>query len=383
MKVALVYDRVNKFGGAERVLLTLHEMFPDASLYTSVYNSESAGWAKVFPKIYTSFIQRIPFAKTRHESLPFLMPIAFEGFNFDSYDLVISITSEAAKGIITKPGTLHICYCLTPTRYLWSHYDQYFSSKGRLAFGWKEMAKPIVNYLRSWDKVASGRPDKIIAISSEVQHRIKKYYDSDSEIIFPPVDIGKIQKIISEPLTVNRRGIKNGKRKTQNGKQSYFLIVSRLVAYKKVDLAIEAFNELGLPLIIVGKGREESKLKAMANKNIVFKGFVNDKEIVELMQKANAFIYPQEEDFGITAVEAQAAGCPVIAYKAGGVLDTVIDGITGVFFDKQNKESLVFAVQKFNTLKFNKKELIKNAERFSKDRFKSKFLEFLDKNKTI
>src|SRR3990167_10742564 len=180
MKVAVVYDRVNKWGGAERVLLALHEMFPDAPLYTSVYDERNAPWAKVFPRVYTSFLQKFPFAKSNHEFLALLMPLAFELFNFDEYDLVISVTSEAAKGIITKPETLHICYMLTPTRYLWSHYDLYFKNP-ILRF----ISKPAVNYLRNWDKIAAQRPDKIIAISTEVQRRIKKYYGRESDIVFP------------------------------------------------------------------------------------------------------------------------------------------------------------------------------------------------------
>jgi hypothetical protein len=184
MKVALVYDRVNKWGGAERVLLTLHEMFPDAPLYTSVYDEDRAPWARVFPRIYTSFLQKIPFAKSIHEFLGTLMPMAFELFNFDEYDLVISVTSEAAKGIITKPGTKHVCYMLTPTRYLWSHYDLYFRNP-LLRF----ISKPFVSYLRTWDKMAALRPDKIIAISSEVKRRIKKYYKLESEIVYPPCKI--------------------------------------------------------------------------------------------------------------------------------------------------------------------------------------------------
>ncbi|MCX6706351.1 MAG: glycosyltransferase family 4 protein, partial [Candidatus Woesebacteria bacterium] len=209
MKIALVYDRVNKWGGAERVLLTLHEMFPDAPLYTSVYDEASTSWAKVFPKIYTSFLQRIPFAKSNHELFGWLMPLAFETFNFDMYDLVISITSEAAKGIITKPKTKHICYCLTPTRYLWSHYDLYFKNKL-----FRFISKPFINYLRNWDKVAAQRPDQIIAISTEVKNRIKKYYNRDAEVIFPPVSLHH-KKYLSK-------------------NHAYYLIVSRLVPYKRV-----------------------------------------------------------------------------------------------------------------------------------------------------
>src|SRR3989344_2367668 len=231
-KVALVYDRVNKWGGAERVLLMLHEMFPDAPLYTSVYSREKAPWANVFPEVIPSFLQKFSFLRDRHELLAPLMSLAFESFDFSGYDLVISVTSEAAKGVITKPGTLHVCYCLTPTRYLWSHFDTYFSARGGPAFGWKGITKPVVTYLRSWDKIAAQRPDVVIAISTAVQDRIKKYYNRGSEIIYPPVDIEKFQRKSVDTTSLRSDVVKQ---------RRYFLIVSRLVPYKKVDLAIEAF----------------------------------------------------------------------------------------------------------------------------------------------
>lgn len=183
-KVAIVYDRVNKWGGAERVLLSLHEMFPKAPLYTSVYDKKNAKWAKVFPQVHTSFLQYIPFTKSNHEFLAPLMPLAFESFNFDNYDLVISVTSEFAKNIKTNSKTLHVCYCLTPTRYLWSHYEEYFQNKILKFF-----TKPVISILRKWDKKAAYRPDVMFAISTEVQQRIKKYYNRESEIIFPPCKI--------------------------------------------------------------------------------------------------------------------------------------------------------------------------------------------------
>ena len=258
LKVALVYDRINKWGGAERVLLALHEIFPYASIFTSVYDSKKASWANVFPDIKTSFLQKIKFARSNHEFFAPLMPLVFESFDFSDFDFVISVTSEAAKGIKTSKKTLHICYCLTPTRYLWSHYDEYFKGQS-----FKTIAEPEVKYLRKWDKIAAKRPDKIIAISTEVKKRIKKYYDRDSVIIFPPVN-----KLQTNP-------------KSQKSKNRYFLIVSRLVKYKKVDLAIETFNKLGLPLVVVGTGREEGKFKKIAKKNIKFAGMVNEKKLIE------------------------------------------------------------------------------------------------------
>lgn len=346
-KIAIVYDKINKFGGAERVLLTLHEMFPDAPLYTSVYNKEKAKWADVFPRIYTSFLQNIPLAKKHNELFGWLMPMAFESFDFKEYDLVISVTSEAAKGIITNTNTKHICYMLTPTRYLWSGYDEYFKNPLLRFF-----SKPIVGYLRWWDKVAAERPDKIIAISTEVQKRIKKYYGRDSEIIFPPTDF-------LQPSLIG--GVSN----------DYFLYVGRLVKYKKVDLLIDVFNHLGLPLVIVGTGAEQNKLKRMARKNIIFMGSINDKELIKVYSKAKAFMMPQDEDFGITSIEAQRFGLPVIAYNSGGAKDTVVDGMTGILFNDQTKQSLIDAICRFDTTSFDRRYLITNAKRFGKERFKS------------
>ena len=364
MKVALVYDRVNKWGGAEQVLLALHELFPSAPLYTALYDPKKAPWASVFPKIIPSFLQKIPFLNKHHELLGWLMPIAYETFCFNNFDLVISVTSEAAKGIITKPKTKHICICLTPTRYLWSHYNDYFKGAS-----FKGITKPIVNYLRSWDVIAAQRPDKVIAISSEVQKRIRKYYKRESEIIFPPVDVKRFQ--------VSKSKINKIKADNQLPSSGFYLIVSRLVPYKKIDLAIEAFNELRYPLVVVGTGSEEKRLKSVSYENIVFAGFVSEEELIKLYQGAKAFIFPNEEDFGIAAVEAQAAGIPVISYNKGGSCDSVIDTKTGIYFKHQNKEGLINAVKKFNDMRFDKKVLIKNAERFSKDRFKKEFLDML------
>lgn len=364
MKVAIVYDRVNKWGGAERVLLALHEIFPKAPLYTSVFDVKKAPWAKIFPKIYTSFIQKIPFAKNWHEGLGWLMPLAFEQFNFDEYDLVISVTSEAAKGIITKPWTKHICYCLTPTRYLWSHYEDYFKGQA-----FKVMTNFAVSHLKRWDKIAANRPDKIIAISTEVQTRIKKYYKRDSLIIYPPVDLRRSQKSNIKLQT-------NSRYKTPTHK--YYLIISRLVKYKKVDLVVETFNKLNKPLVIIGTGREEKKLKSISkSKKIKFVGQTSEKELEGYYQNAKALIMPQEEDFGIVSIEAQSYGIPVIAYKKGGALDTVVEGKTGVFFGSQNKENLTGAIKRFEKIQFLVDNLFTNAKRFNKKSFQEKILRLI------
>ncbi len=354
MKVALVYDRVNKWGGAERVLLALHELFPDAPLYTSVYHAEKALWAKKI-SIKTSFLQKIPFARTHHELIPFLMPVAFESFSFDEYDLVISVTSEAAKGIITNGKTKHICYCLTPTRYLWSGYKDYF---GHGIFS--VLTKPVVSYLRKWDTVASTRPDAYIAISKEVQKRIKKYYKQDSVVVYPP-------------LTEFKR--KNSRLKI--AEDGFFLVVSRLskfTKYKRIDLAIKACTELGLPLKIIGTGNWEPELKRIAGPTVEFLGNLTDEEIVAYYKSCTALLFPGDEDFGLTILEAQSFGKPVIAYKSGGALEIVIDGKTGRFFTPQRLISLKQVLLSFDPKQFKSADCQKQAERFNKTQFKKAFL---------
>lgn len=370
MKVAIVYDRVNKWGGAERVLLALHDIFPKAPLYTSVYDEKNARWAKIFPKVVTSFLQNIPLAKSNHEFLGALMPLVFESFDFSKFDLVISVTSEAAKGIRTKSGTFHLCYCLTPTRYLWSGRNFYFknppSKFGFIPF-FNLLSKPLIYFLRKWDIEASRRPDKIVSISTEVKERVKKYYKRDSEIVFPPVDI---------PLS----GTKNSKKQK---KGNYYLTVNRLIPYKRVDLAIKAFNKLKYPLYIVGSGSEDKKLKEIASDNVKFLGQVNETELAGLYGGAKALIMPQEEDFGIVAVEAQSYGVPVIAFGKGGAKDTVIDGKTGILFDTQTVNSLMQAVKKFAKMRFSERILINNAKSFSFKVFKIGVLNQISKYSNI
>lgn len=360
MKVALVYDRINKWGGAERVLLALHELFPNAPLYTSVYNASKAPWANVFD-IKTSYLQEFPYASSFHEWYAPVMPLAFEEFSFEEYDVVISVTSEAAKGIITKPKTLHVCYCLTPTRYLWSGHDEYFKDSLFLL-----AAKPIVSYLRTWDKVAAQRPDAYISISDEVKKRIKKYYKRDSLLIYPPVALNE--------LPASGRGIEND----NNG---FFLVVARLsqfTQYKRIDLAIQACTQLGLPLKIVGTGSWEDELRGMAGPTVEFLGSLTDKELVRYYRSCRALVFPGKEDFGLAILEAQNFGKPVIAFKGGGALETVIEGKTGIFFKEQTKESLIEALQIFDKKKFDAADCCAQAKLFSKQNFKKQFLRTIE-----
>lgn len=358
MNVALVYDRINKWGGAERVLLSLHKLFPHAPLYTTVYDTKEAPWSDVFD-VRASFLQQIPWARSNHEYFPFLSSVAFEQFSFDEYDVVISVTSAEAKGIITKPETLHVCYCLTPTRYLWSHYGEYFSSPFiRVA------TRPLISSMRIWDQIASTRPDHYIAISNTVRDRIKKYYRRDSDVIFPPVEM-------SNQSTANSQ--QHGIPKYQIPDTKYFLIVSRLVKYKKIDLAIRVFNALDEKLIIVGKGREERRLKQMAGPNIEFLHDLTDQELSCYYTKSQGLLMMQEEDFGLAAVEAQSHGTGVVAYNKGGVRDTVIDGKTGVLFNTQTEESIMEAVGRYSKLDIQKEECVRNSKRFSERRFRKEF----------
>lgn len=363
MKVALVYDRVNKIGGAERVLLALHEIYPDAPLYTAVYDPKGAPWAAVFPKVIPSFLQKLPFAKSHHEAYPWLTPLAFESFNLDEFDVVISVTSAEAKGIITKPGTLHICYCLTPTRYLWQSYWDYFKNPV-----WRVLTMSLVVKLRLWDQITSQRPDTYLTISQNVAKRIKKYYRREAEVIYPPIDLTKFK-------------IKNEKSKTTNQNEKFFLIVSRLVPYKRIDIAIEAFNKLGLPLKIVGSGMEERKLRQMAGKNIEFIAQnLTDEELLSYYQNCRAIIFPGEEDFGLVPIEAQACGRPLIAFRGGGVLESVVEGVTGEFFSPQTPAALSKVIKQFRDEKYKPEECRKNAEKFSKEKFKEEFKKFIEEH---
>lgn len=364
MKVALVYDRVNKWGGAERVLLALKNIFPNAHLYTSILNPNGAPWFKEFRLVRTSFLQKFPFSNY-HQLYATLMPIAFESFDFDGYDLVISVTSESAKGIITKPSTKHICVCLTPTRYLWSGYEQYFRNP-ILRF----VSKPAVSYLRSWDQIAAQRPDTYIAISKDVQKRIKKYYGRESKVIYPPIDPALSSKASSVQF-------KNELNATKLDTKHYFLVVSRLVPYKRVDLAIRACNRLKLPLKIVGTGSREWFLKLIAGPTVEFLGKVSDEKLLTLYRNCKALIFPGYEDFGLVMAEAQSQGIPVIALRGGGALEILKEGETGEFFDEQNPDSLMKVLEKWDNKRYNYNSCIENARKFSFANFKQEFLKII------
>ncbi len=367
MNVALVYDRVNKWGGAERVLLALHTIWPEAPLFTAVYDRKRASWADVFG-VHPTFLQHIPGASQAHESLPLLTPIAFETFSFDAFDAVISVTSAEAKNIITKPETVHICYCLTPTRYLWSGFLQYQKQPG---FGiWNAIAARSLGFfaptLRQWDLVASSRPDYYVAISGRVKSRIKTYYHRDAvDVVYPPVDT----------QTFSRHT-----RRSDRKSKGYFLTVSRLVSYKRIDIIIQAFNKLDLPLIIIGDGRQKKELQKLAACNIRFiDRHLTDSELVRYYEGCRAFVYAADEDFGLAAAEAQAAGAPVIAYRHSGIAEIVKDGVSGVLFNEQSPQSVEQAVRTCMLKTFEEAACRTQGERMSEGVFRKHMRDLVTK----
>lgn len=356
MNIALVHDWLTSMAGAERVLLELSKEFPNAPIYTSVFERdrmpEFAG-----KDIRTSFLQKYKIVRKKRELLVPLIYFAFENINLGSPDVVISSTTGGAKALILKPESVHICYCHTPPRYLWYPELDPRSSSGSFKFlrSWSK------KWLKEWDLASSKRPDFYIANSKNVQKRIKDIYGRDSEVIYPPVDVEKFKPHkIEEP-------------------EDYFLFVSRLVGYKRCDLVIEAFNKLGLPLKIIGSGPEKKRLVEKAKNNIEFLGFVKDAEMVKYYQKTKAFIFAAEEDFGIVPVEAMAAGRPVIAFGAGGALETVKRGVSGEFFMSQTPESLIKVVKSFDHKKYDSKKIIEYAEKFSSKRFRDEFSECVNR----
>jgi glycosyltransferase involved in cell wall biosynthesis len=356
MRIALVHEYLNQFGGAERVLQVLCTMFPDAPIYTLFYDSKATGGVFKGREIRTSTLQRIPFIKKYHRLFPIFMPMAVEQFDFSEFDVVLSVSASFAKGIITKPETKHICYCLTPPRFLWDDSQKFVEGFGYPGFI-KSSVMPLITYLRLWDREASFRVDKFITISNFIKERVAKYYLRNSEIIYPPVNIKRFY--------------------ITNFSGDYFFMAGRMVSYKRFDLAIKAFNQLGWPLKIAGTGPELKRLKKIAGKNIEFLGLVSDEKLAELYSQAKAFIFPQEEDFGITVLESMASGRPVIAYRSGGATETIIEGRTGVFFEEQNESSLVETLKKFDHSKFNPHNCRQQAERFDIPVFKEKIANYL------
>lgn len=358
MKIALVHDYLVQYGGAERVLECFSELFPYAPIYTLVYDKDSMHGVFEGKDIKTSYLQRIPFASKQHRLFPPLMPSAIEQFDFSKYDVVLSDSASFAKGIITGPQTLHICYMHTPMRYAWDDCQKYTADFGFPGYV-KKFVPFVMNYVRLWDKLSADRVDKFIANSNFVAKRIKKYYGKDSEVINPPVSVNNFHL---------------GKKQ-----ENYFLMVGRLIAYKRHDIAIQAFNKLGLPLKIIGRGPEMKRLKKMARPNIEFLGRVPDHELAEYYSNCQAFIFPQEEDFGIVALEAFASGRPVIAYRGGDIPEHMEEEKMGLFFNNQKPEDVIEAVKKMRSMKFDGNYIRSKILQFDKETFKGKIKEYLER----
>lgn len=357
MKIALVHDYLVQYGGAERVLECFTELFPYAPIYTLVYDKEAMHGVFQGKDIRTSYLQKIPLARKKHRLFPPLMPLAIEQFDFSKYDIVLSDSSSFAKGIITDHDTLHICYMHTPMRYAWDDCQKYTQE-----FGFPNFIKRVVpfamNYIRLWDRSSADRVDSFIANSNFVAKRIRKYYRKDSIVINPPVSVNDF-------YIENKRG-------------DYFLMVGRLIAYKRHDIAIKAFNKLGLPLKIIGRGPEINRLKKIAGKNIEFLGRIPEKDLPGYYARCRAFVFPQEEDFGIVAMEAMASGRPLIAYRGGDIPEHMEEGKAGIFFDRQDPADIIAAVRKFRDSDYDPQYIRSKALKFDKNVFKDKIRKHLE-----
>jgi glycosyltransferase involved in cell wall biosynthesis len=356
-KIALVHDYLVQYGGAERVLECFTELFPYAPIYTLVHDKDAMHGVFEKKDIRTSYLQKIPFASQQHRLFPPLMPSAIEQFDFSKYDIVLSDSASYAKGIITGPDTLHICYMHTPMRYAWDDCQKYTADFG---FPWiiKKFIPFVMNYIRLWDRLSADRVDKFIANSNFVAKRIKKYYGKESAVINPPVSVNNFS--------------------ISDHQEDYFLMVGRLIAYKRHDIAIEAFNKLGLPLKIIGRGPEMKRLQKIAGPNIEFLGRVPDEKLSRYYSECRAFVFPQEEDFGIVAIEAFASGRPVIAFKGGDIPEHMEEGKMGIFFNNQTSGDIIRAVKQFESMNFDKNYIRSKSLKFDKEIFKGKIKECVE-----
>jgi glycosyltransferase involved in cell wall biosynthesis len=357
MPIALVHDWLNQLGGAEDVLECLAGLFPNSPIYTSIY------WRERMPAAYrrwpirVSFMDRLPGIYRHHQPYLPLYPLAFEHFNLAGFDIVLSNKSGFCHGVRPAPGAVHVCYCLTPTRYVWS-FDDYAGREG-LGPAARLALRPLLGWLRRWDREAARRVDHFIAISTEVQRRIARFYGRESVVIYPPVDTARFAA--TQPAA---RG-------------DYYLSVGRLIPYKRVDLAVQAFTALKRPLLVAGDGRDRARLEHLAGPTVQFVGRVPDADLPALVAGCRAFIFPGLEDFGITPVQALAAGRPVIALAGGGALDIVQDGANGVLFPSPGVDELCAAVERFEGMDFDPAAVRRSAERFDRGRFEEEMRAFL------
>lgn len=361
LKIAIFQDRLIKLGGAERVLDGFIKLFPQAPVYTTIYNVRGTAGHYAKKKIRTSFLQKIPFSAQLERYLTPLFPKAVESFDFSKFHFVISNTYSFGKGVITKKPTLHLCYCHTPTRFLWHQHKEAMRKAGWTKF----FFYLFLPYLRSWDKKASQRPDFLVANSINIQNRIRKYYQREAdEIIFPAIS--------NLPYLKNLKSIK---------RQNFYLIISRLEIHKAIDLAVKVFNQNKKQLKIIGRGSELKNLSRLANSNIEFLNEIDDNIKWNYLSRAKALIFPQEEDFGIVACEAQWFGTPVIAYGKGGALETVKNGATGLFFNRQTPASLNETIKKFERKKWNHRAIHQWAKQFKEETFLNKWKNLIKKLK--
>ncbi len=350
MKVALLHYWLTNIRGGEKVLLELCKIFPDADIFTHVISPDIKQIYFLKHKVYSSFISKLPFAQKLYKNYMPLMFKASRGFNLEGYDLIISSESGPIKGIKKPDKTTHICYCHTPARYVWDMFDDYYKCA---PFHKKIVMRLLKKYLRKQDLLSSKSVDAFIVNSNFVKERVQRIYGRDAQVIYPPTDVEFFQKEVV------------------NNQSDYYLMAGELVKYKRPDITIEAFNSNGRKLVISGIGEELDYLKSIAKGNITFKGRVSDEELRDLYSNAQALIFPGVEDFGIVPLEAQATGTPVIAYAAGGALETVIDGETGLFFNKQSAESLNSAIDKFENMRevFDTDKIRSHTNIFSQQRF--------------
>lgn len=362
MKVVLAHDYLNQWGGAERVLSYLTEVYPAAPVYTLFYDEKFVEDFFSGKKIISSQLQKSKIRSFSHKYLLPFLPLAVESLNIEKTDVVLSSTTAWMKGLVLKPDVCHICYCHSPTRFLWDWHSEYLEEQ-KLGKIKKTILTPLLTYLRMWDYAAAQRVDFFITNSQNTRKRIQKYYHKDAAVIYPPVDTSKF--------------------KVLKNHDDYFLVVSRLSPYKNVALAVKAFNKLGLPLVIIGEGSQKEELKNMAGKNIIFAEAKTDAQLVDFYARARAVIFPTfDEDFGLVPVEAMAAGRPVIAAGRGGTRESIVEGVSGEFFNENNPQSLIQAVQKFieNEKNYNPGKIRKIAEKFDVKIFKKKIEEFVNKS---
>lgn len=368
MKVAIVHDYFNQYGGGERVAEALAEVWPEANVYTSIYDEKiMKDWLKIDPKrIKTNFISKLPFANYLSKHYFFLYPLAFKLQNLGRPDIILSSSSYAAKFVSKNSAATHICYLHTVPRFLWG-YDTELSRYYRHWFDryfevfYKILVPPMKYLLRRWDYKVAQNIDYFVVNSREIKDRLKKHYKREGEIIYPPVDVDRFA---------------NDQRETKS--EEYYLVVSRLGGYKRIDTVVEAFNKIGKKLKVVGDGPQLQYLKSIGSSNIEFLGRISDQEVEVLVKGCKALIFPTKEDFGIVPVEAMAAGKPVLAFAAGGALETVIEGKTGIFFHEQTPESIIEAFKLLDKTSIDPKACVEQARKFSKEEFKKNIRKFVE-----